>query len=111
MKKNYDEVRRVVAEERRIEWKVQDGWEPLCRHLGVDVPMVEDEKTGKMVVAPFPRVNDRESFKKMSKNGMDIQVAQANALLYGLMGKGVAVGAIGYALFMAWKAYGDSKGV
>jgi hypothetical protein len=41
-----ERVRRTVPAERLLVYRVQDGWEPLCRFLGVDVP---DE--------PFPHVN------------------------------------------------------
>lgn len=105
MKSSYDEVRQVVDRERRIEWTVQDGWEPLCRHLGVDVPMVKDEATGETVVAPFPRVNDRESFRLVAGRAMEKQVAEANAVVYGLVGRGVVVAAVGYGLLAAWRAY------
>jgi hypothetical protein len=43
---HYARVRRIVPAERLLVYRVQDGWEPLCRFLGADVP---DE--------PFPRVN------------------------------------------------------
>jgi hypothetical protein len=46
----YDELRRVVPAERRLEYKLGDGWDPLCEFLGVEPP-------GPNV--PFPRVNDR----------------------------------------------------
>jgi hypothetical protein len=39
-------VRRTVPAERLLVYRVQEGWEPLCRFLGTGVP---DE--------PFPRVN------------------------------------------------------
>ena len=43
---HYERVRRTVPAERLLVYRVQEGWEPLCRFLGVDVP---DE--------PFPQVN------------------------------------------------------
>ena len=43
---HYDRVRRTVPSDRLLVYRVQQGWEPLCRFLGVDVP---DE--------PFPRRN------------------------------------------------------
>ncbi|KAL1643963.1 hypothetical protein SLS58_004638 [Diplodia intermedia] len=43
---HYDRVRRLVPEDRRLEWQVTDGWGPLCRFLGKPVPDV-----------PFPRGN------------------------------------------------------
>ncbi len=47
---HYDRVRRTVPAERLLVYRVQEGWEPLCRFLGVEVP---DE--------PFPRVNVGDS--------------------------------------------------
>lgn len=43
---HYERVRSTVPAERLLVYRVQEGWEPLCRFLGVDVP---DE--------PFPKVN------------------------------------------------------
>ena len=40
------EVRAEVAPERLVEWQPGDGWEPLCRALGVPVPKL-----------PFPHEN------------------------------------------------------
>lgn len=39
-------IRGLVPKERLLEWKVEDGWEPLCKFLGKPIP---DE--------PFPHVN------------------------------------------------------
>ncbi len=33
-----EEVRATIAPERLVEWQPGDGWEPLCRALGVPVP-------------------------------------------------------------------------
>jgi Sulfotransferase domain len=41
-----------VPPERLLVYEVGDGWEPLCRFLGVPVP---DE--------PFPHVNATEAFR------------------------------------------------
>ncbi|KAI0435914.1 hypothetical protein F4803DRAFT_544031 [Xylaria telfairii] len=48
--KYYDTLRELVPPERRLEYKLGDGWEPLCAFLGKDVPKV-----------PFPRVNERKT--------------------------------------------------
>ncbi|KAK3049572.1 hypothetical protein LTR09_009240 [Extremus antarcticus] len=40
-------VKRVTPKERLLVFKLEDGWEPLCTHLGKPVPDV-----------PFPRVNE-----------------------------------------------------
>lgn len=42
----YRDVRAAVPVERKLEYRMGDGWEPLCRFLNVDVPDV-----------PFPRDN------------------------------------------------------
>ncbi|KAJ7161957.1 P-loop containing nucleoside triphosphate hydrolase protein [Mycena crocata] len=50
---HYEEIRRLVPEQRLLEFDVKDGWAPLCEFLGNEVP-----------VTPFPRVNDKEQFNK-----------------------------------------------
>ncbi len=47
------EVIDAIPPERLLVFEVAQGWEPLCRFLGVDVPS-----------EPFPRVNEREAFGK-----------------------------------------------
>jgi hypothetical protein len=47
------EVQDTVPAERLLVWEVREGWEPLCRFLGMAVPEV-----------PFPRLNDREAFQQ-----------------------------------------------
>jgi hypothetical protein len=44
------EVREAIAPERLLVFDVREGWEPLCRFLGVPVPS-----------EPFPRLNDTAS--------------------------------------------------
>ena len=56
------EVRAGVAPDQLVEWQPGDGWEPLCRALGVPVP---DE--------PFPHRNTAADFKAM----LDDQAARA----------------------------------
>jgi len=48
-----DDVIASIAPERLLVYRVSEGWEPLCAFLGVEAPD-----------APFPRMNDRESFGK-----------------------------------------------
>ncbi|KAH7125811.1 P-loop containing nucleoside triphosphate hydrolase protein [Dactylonectria macrodidyma] len=45
-------VRGAVPSEQLLEFKLSDGWEPLCRFLGKEVPNV-----------PFPHVNDSAEYK------------------------------------------------
>ncbi|KAK3905987.1 efflux pump antibiotic resistance protein [Staphylotrichum tortipilum] len=57
--RHYDEVRRLVPEERRLEYRLSDGWEPLCKFLGVPVPDVQ-----------FPRTNTRVTHYKVYRDGL-----------------------------------------
>jgi hypothetical protein len=45
-------VKATVAPSRLVQWGVGDGWEPLCRGLGVPVPDL-----------PFPHENTRSEFR------------------------------------------------
>lgn len=53
-----DHVRTTAPSDRLLEWHPGDGWEPICRALGVAVP---DE--------PFPHVNSTAEFRAMT--GLD----------------------------------------
>ncbi|KAF4343896.1 hypothetical protein FBEOM_2131 [Fusarium beomiforme] len=48
---HYDLVKRTVPADRMLEFKVQEGWGPLCRFLDQDIPEGE-----------FPRVHDSKQF-------------------------------------------------
>lgn len=48
------EVRKAVPRARLLEWTAADGWEPLCKALGIPVPQ-----------EPFPRANTKEDFLAM----------------------------------------------
>jgi hypothetical protein len=50
-----DEVRRVVPADRLLEYRVEQGWGPLCRFLGVPEPDGLE----------FPRINDRKYFSRV----------------------------------------------
>ncbi|MCB0689387.1 MAG: hypothetical protein KDC53_22770 [Saprospiraceae bacterium] len=65
-------IRRFLAHEKKVKesipkrdllvYKVGDGWDPLCKFLGVSNPSI-----------PFPRSNGREGFQKnleMIRNGI-----------------------------------------
>ncbi|HEX4739349.1 MAG TPA: sulfotransferase [Allosphingosinicella sp.] len=49
--RNTEAVKATIPPERLLVYEVREGWEPLCRFLGVSVP---DE--------PFPAENSREEF-------------------------------------------------
>ena len=51
---HYALVRRVTPKGRLLEYKLTDGWGPLCEFLGKPVPDV-----------PFPRVNDSEALQEL----------------------------------------------
>lgn len=61
-------IRRLVPEERLLEWNVEDGWKPLCEFLGKEVPET-----------PFPRTNDKDGFAK--RVGTDTESLGRNALM------------------------------
>jgi hypothetical protein len=66
-----EEVTRVVPPERLLVYDIKEGWEPLCRFLGVPVP--KD--------MPFPHLNDTAAFQKMiSLRNRTMQVALASVL-------------------------------
>lgn len=54
---HYKHVRAVVPKERLLEFKSEDGWEPLCQFLDVQVP----ENT------PYPHVNDGDGVVTLHK--------------------------------------------
>jgi Sulfotransferase domain len=53
-----NDVIKEIPEERLLVYEAAEGWEPLCRFLGYDVPS-----------EPFPRKNTRDAFLK--RNRMD----------------------------------------
>ncbi|KAI5462831.1 P-loop containing nucleoside triphosphate hydrolase protein [Mariannaea sp. PMI_226] len=56
-KRHYAEVRSLVPKDRLLEYRVQDGWEPLCEFLGDAVPKG----------VSFPNVNDNSDFVSRSR--------------------------------------------
>lgn len=52
----FQEIRELVPPERRLEFKLSDGWEPLCHFLDKPVPDV-----------PFPRLNSSEQHRKTTR--------------------------------------------
>ncbi|KAI1075187.1 hypothetical protein F5B20DRAFT_585594 [Whalleya microplaca] len=56
----YADCRAKIPADRYIEFKVQDGWDPLCKHLGVQAP--GEQTANGWLQAPFPRVNDTDAF-------------------------------------------------
>jgi hypothetical protein len=56
--RHIDTIRKEVPPDRLLVYTVTEGWDPLCRFLGLPVPST-----------PFPNVNDRLQFERL-KNGM-----------------------------------------
>lgn len=48
----HDEIRHIVPKERLLEYRLGDGWDPLCKFLGHEIPRM-----------PFPRINESAEFK------------------------------------------------
>ena len=61
-----DEVMAAIPAERLLIYSVDQGWEPLCRFLGVPAP-----------VGDFPNVNDRAQFGK--------RLARMSGFAYGIL--------------------------
>ena len=81
---HYALVRKVTPPERLLEYRLGDGWEPLCNFLAKDIPSCE-----------FPKVNDSDSvwelFALAARRGMQnaaLRLAQLAAV--GLMVSGLA---------------------
>lgn len=49
-------LKRVVPKDKLLFFNVKEGWEPLCKALGKQVPDV-----------PFPRINDGEAIDRLAK--------------------------------------------
>ena len=79
-------IKQRVPEENLLLYSIKDGWEPLCKFLGVDVP--KD--------TPFPRVNEQ--------NRLDLILERANKQSLNTFGKlmmrpivvAIVLGLIGY---------------
>jgi hypothetical protein len=99
----YEEFRTRIPAERCLEFVVKDGWKPLCEHLGVPVPTVKDHVTGEMVEAPFPHVNDRQSFSRRRVTGQKGTIARANGALIRAIGKLLAMAILVFAGYVMYR--------
>lgn len=72
---HYAEVRSLVPKERLLEYRIGEGWAPLCEFLGHKVPEV-----------PFPNVNDSSSFvdQKRARNRAQMMNVAFRWLVVGL---------------------------
>jgi hypothetical protein len=60
-----EQVVQAVPSERLLVWSVSEGWDPLCKFLGVDVPD-----------APFPHLNDSREFGERVMDGAMVAIEQ-----------------------------------
>ncbi|RCI10132.1 hypothetical protein L249_8605 [Ophiocordyceps polyrhachis-furcata BCC 54312] len=106
----YKECHDRIPAERCLEYTIKDGWEPLCEHLGVPIPTIKDPRTGEVVEAPFPRINDRESFQINVKRGLKRSLSRANKNAVMLVGRLAMVSMVAYGAYTMWKRnHGDGE--
>ena len=87
-KEHYEMIRRITPKERLLDFKLSDGWEPLCKFLGKGVP----------VGVEFPRINDKEDFNRRSY--IMLRIAAARVLKKGVWG----LASVGVAAMAVWLA-------
>jgi hypothetical protein len=74
--KHYEIVRKVTPKDRLLDFQLTDGWEPLCRFLGKEVPNV-----------PFPRINEAADFQR--KSNINVKIAAKRVLKKGAKISGI----------------------
>jgi hypothetical protein len=72
-------LKRVVPQDQLFFFDVKDGWEPLCKILGRDVPDV-----------PFPRVNDSKATEELAQK-MVVKGLKRWAVIFAGLAAGVAL--------------------
>jgi len=89
--RHYAEVRSLVPKERLLEYKVTEGWEPLCKFLGEPVPKGSS----------FPNVNDNSDFVARSRRRNRNQMYNTGLrYVVNVMRTGMAAACVYYA--MVW---------
>lgn len=66
-----EKVKKIVPADRLLIFQPGDGWEPLCRFLGVDVP--KD--------IPYPHLNKKDDFQKMAGKLFDMAAEQESKVV------------------------------
>ena len=54
--RHYRRIREAVHKNQLLDLQLKDGWEPLCKFLGKEVPRV-----------PFPHINDAAAYREHTK--------------------------------------------
>lgn len=86
-KELHEEVRRIVPRDRLLEYKLGQGWGPLCAFLEKEVP----EK-------PFPKVNESAEFQE--RLGLLFKHAMLRVAKQYMPFVGIVLGAVGAWYFM-----------
>ncbi|KAL9118819.1 MAG: hypothetical protein Q9187_004628 [Circinaria calcarea] len=82
----HEEVRQMVPEDRLLEYKLGQGWEPLCKFLDKDIPP-----------KPFPHVNESAEFAERQKLSGTLAMRRiAKRLLPSLLGVVAVIGSYLY---------------
>ena len=87
----YRKVRAMVPAERRLEYSLGGGWEPLCAFLGKDIPNV-----------PFPRLNDSKSRQKSQRQGEYSVILGSMMKLAPVVAAAASIGALYYIRVWSW---------
>lgn len=98
-REHFATVRRMVRKDRLLEYRLGDGWEPLCAFLGCPVPDV-----------PFPHLNERDALRKTGSKMLNrvLYLALWNILKYPLLlGLGLLAARWGY-LRWTWQQLGHT---
>jgi hypothetical protein len=82
------EVRSLVPPENLLEYKISDGWGPLCEFLGEEVPDTA-----------FPRGNDMADFFKRCRGRNRRQMANAALQAVTMGGAVIAAGFVAASIF------------
>jgi hypothetical protein len=77
-------IRNLVSKEKRLEYKLGSGWEPLCEFLGKPVPDV-----------PFPHLNESKDLKDLFER-YALKAMKLSAINVGLLLTVVAVPLAGF---------------
>lgn len=71
--RHYKEVRAGVPEERLLDFRLGEGWEPLCRFLGREVPDV-----------PFPHLNESAAFQEHTRRSRNKVLKRAASRIFSI---------------------------
>lgn len=83
-----EQVRSLVPPERLLEYKISDGWGPLCQFLGEEIPDT-----------PFPRGNDMAFFYSRCQTRNRRQMMNSALQAFTIGGSILAMGFAGMMVF------------